>query len=121
MEANDSEKEKKHDNTQKETEKFTIAEIRKYYAETTAKLKEIDDMIENLESESKNNETTNQVKKEIEKKMIKFDPNKDKIHQLKPVPKENHNIKTNISENQKTNANPFGVVLKKINKTKDEK
>ncbi len=53
--------------------------------------------------------------------MIKFDPNKDKIHQLKPVPKENHNIKTNISENQKTNANPFGVVLKKINKTKDEK
>ena len=54
MEANDSEKEKKHDNTQKETEKFTIAEIRKYYAETTAKLKEIDDMIENLESESKN-------------------------------------------------------------------
>ena len=54
MEANDSEKEKKQDNTQKETEKFTIAEIRKYYAETTAKLKEIDDMIENLESESKN-------------------------------------------------------------------
>ena len=41
------------ENKEKETEKFTIAEIRKYYAETTAKLKEIDDMLDKLESESK--------------------------------------------------------------------
>ena len=45
--------EKKEENEKKETEKFTIAEIRKYYAETTAKLKEIDDMLEKLEAESK--------------------------------------------------------------------
>ena len=91
--------------------------------EEEKKLKNIDvkNQSKKEDKKIKNNETTNQVKKEIEKKMIKFDPNKDKIHQLKPVPKENHNIKTNISENQKTNANPFGVVLKKINKTKDEK
>ena len=38
---------------QKETEKFTIAEIRQYYAETVSKLKEIDTMLETLEKESK--------------------------------------------------------------------
>ena len=44
---------KKKENTEKETEKFTIPEIRKYYTETTEKLKEIDDMIKKLELESK--------------------------------------------------------------------
>ena len=42
------------ENQNKETEKFTIAEIRKYYTETTNKLKEIDDMLAKLEAESKN-------------------------------------------------------------------
>ena len=50
------------ENKEKETEKFTIAEIRKYYAETTAKLKEIDDMLDKLESESK--EKSEKEKKE---------------------------------------------------------
>ena len=44
---------KKKENIEKETEKFTIPEIRKYYTETTEKLKEIDDMIKKLELESK--------------------------------------------------------------------
>ena len=47
---------------EKETEKFTIAEIRKYYAETTAKLKEIDDMLDKLELEAK--EKSEKEKKE---------------------------------------------------------
>ena len=47
---------------EKETEKFTIAEIRKYYSETLAKLKEIDDMLEKLETESK--EKTEKEKKD---------------------------------------------------------
>ena len=33
----------------KETEKFTITEIRKYYTEITNKLKEIDDILVKLE------------------------------------------------------------------------
>ena len=51
METNnppEQEKNATNNQAQKETEKFTIAEIRKYYAETTAKLKEIDDMLEKL-------------------------------------------------------------------------
>ena len=50
MESNT--KEQKEQNTNKETEKFTIAEIRKYYSETVTKLKEIDGMLEKLESEA---------------------------------------------------------------------
>ena len=50
------------ENQIKETEKFTIAEIRKYYTETTNKLKEIDDMLAKLESEAK--EKSDQEKKE---------------------------------------------------------
>ena len=46
------ESEKKEENVKKETEKFTIAEIRQYYAETVAKLKEIDTMLEKLEEEA---------------------------------------------------------------------
>ena len=46
------EKEKKGENTKKETEKFTIAEIRQYYAETVAKIKEIDSILEKLEAEA---------------------------------------------------------------------
>lgn len=53
MEATENNPEKKGEKIQKETEKFTIAEIRKYYTETTAKLKEIDDMLEKLEKEAK--------------------------------------------------------------------
>ena len=49
---NNSEAEKNLEQN-KESEKFTIAEIRKYYAETVEKLKEIDSMIENLETSSK--------------------------------------------------------------------
>ena len=52
----------KEENKIKETEKFTIAEIRKYYTETTNKLKEIDDMLAKLESEAK--EKNDQEKKE---------------------------------------------------------
>ena len=54
MEKTNNEPEKKEEKVEKETEKFTIAEIRKYYAETTTKLKEIDDMLAKLEAESKN-------------------------------------------------------------------
>ena len=50
------------ENQIKETEKFTIAEIRKYYTETTNKFKEIDDMLAKLESEAK--EKSDQEKKE---------------------------------------------------------
>ena len=46
------ESEKKEENVKKETEKFTIAEIRQYYAETVAKHKEIDTMLEKLEEEA---------------------------------------------------------------------
>ena len=54
MEENNLNKSEKKDITEnKETEKFTIAEIRKYYAETVEKLKEIDSMMEKLEAESK--------------------------------------------------------------------
>ena len=53
---------KEEENKTKETEKFTIAEIRKYYAETTAKLKEIDDMLAKLEEGAK--EKSDKEKKE---------------------------------------------------------
>ena len=55
METNENkpnETNKKEENIKKETEKFTIAEIRQYYTETVAKLKEIDTMLEKLESEA---------------------------------------------------------------------
>lgn len=52
MEQNLNENNKKEQTSNKETEKFTIAEIRKYYADTQEKLKEIDSMLEKLESEA---------------------------------------------------------------------
>ena len=45
---------KNETNINKESEKFTIAENHKYYAETTGKLKEINNMIQKLIDESKN-------------------------------------------------------------------
>ena len=62
MEKPNTEPEQKEKNIEKETEKFTIAEIRKYYTETTNKLKEIDDMLAKLEAESK--EKTDKEKKD---------------------------------------------------------
>ena len=53
MEKPNTEPEQKEKNIEKETEKFTISEIRKYYTETTNKLKEINDMLKKLEAESK--------------------------------------------------------------------
>ena len=56
MDKKEKEKEKetenKDSNKNKESEKFTIAEIRQYYADTLAKFKEIDSMLEKLESEA---------------------------------------------------------------------
>ena len=52
MENSSKDKDKKEEVTNKETEKFTIAEIRKYYAETVEKIKEIDSLLEKLESEA---------------------------------------------------------------------
>ena len=52
MENSSKEKNKKEETANKETEKFTIAEIRKYYAETVEKIKEIDSLLEKLESEA---------------------------------------------------------------------
>ena len=65
METNENkpnETNKKEENVKKETEKFTIAEIRQYYTETVAKLKEIDTMLEKLESEA--NSKTDKEKKD---------------------------------------------------------
>lgn len=63
MENISNESEKKDVTQNKETEKFTIAEIRKYYSETIEKLKEIDFMIEKLETEAK--AKTDKEKKDI--------------------------------------------------------
>lgn len=46
-------KENNPENNLKETEKFTIAEIREYYANTLTKLKEIDTTLETIEKEAK--------------------------------------------------------------------
>ena len=51
-ETEKKEKDQNNKEKDKESEKFTIAEIRQYYAETLAKIKEIDTMLEKLESEA---------------------------------------------------------------------
>ena len=65
----------------------------------------------------------NQIKKDIGNKMIKMNLEQNKLI-LKPIPK-NDNNKNNKNENNinKTNnaSNPFGVVLKKIDKGKNGK
>lgn len=52
-------------NPKKESEKFTIAEIRQYYTETLSKFKEIDTLLEKLESEAKN-KTAEEKKKALD-------------------------------------------------------
>ena len=86
---------KEEENKTKETEKFTIPEIRKYYAETTAKLKEIDDMLVKLENESKEKndkekkegleEITNKIKLYREQfyNVMEFLPGYDKLQYSK--------------------------------------
>ena len=62
------------------------------------------------------------MKMELEKKMMGMDSNREKIHTLKPIPKiDKNNNNKNEDTNKQTNtiaSNPFGVVLKKIDKTK---
>ena len=51
--------------------------------------------------------------------MIKMIPNSDKLLPLKPLPKNDNDKKIKIDNNLKqinNSSNPFGVVLKKINK-----
>ena len=74
--------------------------------------------IKETEKIEKNIETTKiQSKTNQENKMIKFDFNATKLQPLKPVPKApNNNIKNN--DNKINPGNPFGVVLKKIDKGK---
>ena len=50
-----------------------------------------------------------------------MDLNAEKLHTLKPIPKnDKNNNDKNEDNNKQTNtaSNPFGVVLKKIDKTK---
>ena len=68
-----------------------------------------------------NTEPKNIIKQEKGNQMIKVSFNQDKMLTLKPIPKtdKNTNVKTEINKKE-TNpaANPFGVVLKKIDKGK---
>ena len=81
-----------------------------------------DNKVEKKEDKKEiNQEQKNLIKKEMEKKMIKINFNSEKLQPLKPIPKNDNNKKENNNDNKRqsaTNANPFGVVLKKIDKGK---
>ena len=129
MESSNNEPEKK----EKEAEKFTIAEIRKYYSETLAKLKEIDDMLEKLEAESK--DKTEKEKKEgleaITSKIklyreefynvMEFLPGYDKLQYSKNYDEELekvNNLKNKLFPKKKF---AFSKANKKLNENKQEK
>ena len=77
-----------------------------------------------MDKKDVNTDKQNQIKKDLGNKMIRmnFEPNK---LMLKPIPKNDNNNKSNKNDNnikQTNNAsNPFGVVLKKIDKGKNGK
>jgi hypothetical protein len=80
---------------------------------------------EEVKEDKKVNEQNTESKLKIpaDKKMIKIDFAANKLQYLKPVPKpgDNKNNNTNNNNNNEKNnkvANPFGVVLKKIDKGK---
>ena len=105
-------KENKDIDEQKEEEEEEIKdEIKKETKEI--KIKEIKE----TEKIEKNNETKKENKNNPENKMLKIDFNSTKLQPLKPIPKApDNNIKNN--ENKNNPGNPFGVVLKKIDKGK---
>jgi hypothetical protein len=81
-----------------------------------------DNKVEKKEDKKEiNQEQKNLIKKEMEKKMIKINFNSEKLQPLKPIPKNDNNKNENNNDNKRQstiNANPFGVVLKKIDKGK---
>ena len=129
MESSNNEPEKK----EKETEKFTIAEIRKYYSETLAKLKEIDDMLEKLDTESKD-KTEKEKKEGLEAitakiklyreefyNVMEFLPGYDKLQYSKNYDEELekvNNLKNKLFPKKKF---AFSKANKKLNENKQEK
>ena len=124
---------KEEENKTKETEKFTIPEIRKYYAETTAKLKEIDDMLVKLENESKEKsdkekkegleEITNKIKLYREQfyNVMEFLPGYDKLQYSKNYDEELekvNNLKNKLFPKKKF---AFSKANKKQNEKKKKK
>ena len=86
-------KEKDQNNKEKESEKFTIAEIRQYYAETLAKIKEIDAMLLDSEANTKTEKEKKDTLEEITSKIklyredfhnvMEFLPGHDKLQYSK--------------------------------------
>ena len=76
-----------------------------------------------MEKKDENIDKQNQIKRDIGNKMIKMNLEQNKLI-LKPIPKNDNNKNTKNENNiNKTNnaSNPFGVVLKKIDKGKNGK
>ena len=100
--------------------------IKNKFVNKEQKNKENEDKKENKKMDKKdvNTDKQNQIKKDLGNKMIRmnFEPNK---LMLKPIPKNDNNNKSNKNDNniKQTNntSNPFGVVLKKIDKGKNGK
>ena len=107
-------------------------------AENNDNKNKIDNLFKNINDKVQNKGNKNQKKEEVKEKrkddtkkqnnsiksdmgnqMIKMIPNSDKLLPLKPLPKNDNDKKIKIDNNLKqinNSSNPFGVVLKKINK-----
>ena len=80
-ETDKKEKDQNNKEKDKESEKFTIAEIRQYYAETLAKIKEIDTMLEKLESEA-NSKSEKEKKDTLEEITSKIKLYREDFHNV---------------------------------------
>ena len=119
-------KNEKIDKNQKENKISGIFNnIKNKFVNKEQKCKENENKKEDKKTDKKdvNIDKQNQIKRDIGNKMIKMNLEQNKLI-LKPIPK-NDNNKNNKNENNinKTNnaSNPFGVVLKKIDKGKNGK
>ena len=121
---NNSEKIEQNENENENSVKGLFHNLKNKFFKNDKKNKANEEKNE-IKIEKEKEETPSQkslMKMELGKKMMGMDSNGEKLHTLKPIPK---NDKSNNNKNEDTNkqtnntaSNPFGVVLKKIDKSK---
>jgi len=121
---NNSEKIEQNENENENSVKGLFHNLKNKFFKNDKKNKANEEKNE-IKIEKEKEETPSQkslMKMELGKKMMGMDSNGEKLHTLKPIPK---NDKSNNNKNEETNkqtnntaSNPFGVVLKKIDKSK---
>ena len=113
--------EKKEQNENENTAKRLFNNLKNKFLKRDKKNKANEEKNEVKIEKEENQSQKLLMKMELEKKMLGMDLNAEKLHTLKPIPKnDKNNNDKNEDNNKQTNtaSNPFGVVLKKIDKTK---